>query len=100
MSVRFKSENKFDKKVKNYYLTQAGIDFFPVIFNLSMWSKKHLDMEYNTIATQWFEDTQFKTQEEVINQSIEAYTNFRAELLNQNKRKNSVQFYYSYLPPL
>ena len=82
--------NPIDKKVKNYYLTQAGIDFFPVIFNLSMWSKKHLDMEYNTIASQWFEDTQFKTQEEVINQSIEDYINFRAELLNQNEDLSKV----------
>jgi hypothetical protein len=47
-------------------------------------------MEYNTIATQWFEDTKFKTQEEVINQSIEAYINFRAELLSQNKDLSKV----------
>ncbi|HCD99052.1 MAG TPA: hypothetical protein DEQ63_07220 [Flavobacteriaceae bacterium] len=31
-----------DNKIKYYYLTDSGIDLFPMIMNLSLWSRKHL----------------------------------------------------------
>ena len=34
-----------DNKIKYYYLTNSGIDLFPMIMNLSLWSRKHLHIE-------------------------------------------------------
>ena len=74
-----------DKKIKKYYLTEIGIDFFHVLYSLSMWGKKHFNMEFNAVATQWFVDTQDTPQETVIIETIKAYSDFRAELLRQNQ---------------
>ena len=38
-----------DKKIKKYYLTDAGISLFQMIYNLSMWSKIHLKMRFNEV---------------------------------------------------
>ncbi len=72
-----------DKKIKKYYLTDAGIALFPMIYNLSMWSKIHLKMRFNGVATEWYEENQNKNSDDVIADSINGYRLFRSELLSQ-----------------
>ena len=72
-----------DKKIKKYYLTDAGISLFPMIYNLSMWSKNHLKMRFNGVATEWYEENQNKNSDDVIADSINGYKLFRSELLSQ-----------------
>ena len=72
-----------DKKIKKYYLTDVGIALFPMIYNLSMWSKIHLNMKFNGVATEWYEENQNKNSEDVIADSINGYKLFRSELLSQ-----------------
>ena len=72
-----------DKKIKKYYLTDAGIALFPMIYNLSMWSKNHLKMRFNGVATEWYEENQNKNSDDVIADSINGYKLFRSELLSQ-----------------
>ena len=43
-----------NRKIKQYYLTQAGIDLYPIIYDLIVWSIDHLDMEFDPIAVDWF----------------------------------------------
>ena len=72
-----------DKKIKKYYLTDAGISLFPMIYYLSMWSKIHLKMRFNEVATEWYEENQNKNSDDVIADSINGYKLFRSELLSQ-----------------
>ena len=37
-----------DQKSKIYYLTEKGVDMFPVIFEMMNWSQRNLDIEYGT----------------------------------------------------
>ena len=69
--------NPKDKKIKKYFLTSAGIDLYPFIYDLSIWSKKYLDMEYNNIALDWFNVNFDKTSSQTIEDDITTYENFK-----------------------
>ena len=66
-----------DKKIKKYFLTSAGIGLYPLIYDLSIWSKKYLDMEYNNIALDWFNVNFDKTSSQTIEDDITTYENFK-----------------------
>ena len=73
--------NQKDKKVKKYFLTAAGIDLYPLIYNISIWSKKHLDIEYNNIAFDWFKENFDKTPSQTIVDDVKTYENFKESTL-------------------
>lgn len=72
--------NERDKKIKEYFLTDRGIDLYPVIFELQRWTLKHVDFEYTENTKNWNELTQTTTQESVINQYQTGYRAKREEL--------------------
>ncbi len=74
--IEFYRDSK-DKKVKKYFLTSAGIDLYPLIYNLSIWSKKHLDMEYNNIALDWYKENFNKTPSQTIYDDLITYKSFK-----------------------
>lgn len=45
-----------DKKIKYYKLTKKGIDLFPIITEMSLWSRNHLDMEFHPLAIDTFRE--------------------------------------------
>ena len=49
IEYRFHPNNR---KIKQYYLTEAGINLYPLIYDLIVWSIDHLDMEFNPIAVE------------------------------------------------
>ena len=73
--------NPKDKKVKKYFLTTAGIDLYPLICNISIWSKKHLDIEYNNIAFDWYKENLDKTLSQTIVDDVKTYENFKESIL-------------------
>ena len=75
--------NPNNKKIKVYYLEDSGIDLYPLIFDLSMWSKKHLDMKFHPISEEWYKITEKKTSSKVISSSSKKYRNFRKSTLNK-----------------
>ena len=75
--------NPKNKKIKVYYLKDSGIDLYPLIFNLSMWSKKHLDMKFHPLSEKWYKITKKKTSSKVILESTKKYRNFRKSTLNK-----------------
>ena len=75
--------NPKNKKIKVYYLKDSGIDLYPLIFNLSMWSKKHLDMKFHPLSEKWYKITKKKTSSKVISESTKKYRNFRKSTLNK-----------------
>tara|TARA_B110000046_G_scaffold62853_1_gene70314 strand:+ start:1629 stop:2072 length:444 start_codon:yes stop_codon:yes gene_type:complete len=66
-----------DKKVKKYFLTSAGINLYPLIYNMSTWSKEYLDIEYNNIALDWYKTNSDKTPSQTILDDIKTYENFK-----------------------
>ena len=60
--------NERDKKIKEYFLTDRGIDLYPVIYELQRWTLKHVDFDYTENTKNWNELTQTANQEAVINQ--------------------------------
>tara|TARA_B100000989_G_scaffold222985_1_gene170524 strand:- start:1460 stop:1909 length:450 start_codon:yes stop_codon:yes gene_type:complete len=75
--------NPNNKKIKVYYLEDSGIDLYPLIFDLSMWSKKHLDMKFHPISEEWYKITEKKTSSKVISSSSKKYRVFRESTLNK-----------------
>ena len=70
-----------DKKVKFYYLTDRGIDLYPILYEMSYWSKRNLDKEFFPIAEQWFKRYKFTNSIEAIKDNQKKYKKVRAELL-------------------
>jgi len=60
--------NDQDKKIKEYFLTDRGIDLYPVIYELQRWTLKHVDFDYTENTKNWNELIQTTTQEAVIEQ--------------------------------
>ncbi len=71
-----------NRKIKQYYLTESGIQLYPVLYDLSMWSKDHLDMEFHPLSKEWYQNNKNKKREEVINNAISAYKSFKEKLLD------------------
>ena len=71
-----------NKKTKYYFLTDVGIDLYPIIFEMSMWSKKNLNLEFNDIATEWFSNNKNLKGEHTINNTINDYKLVRKELFD------------------
>ena len=57
-----------------------GIDLYPVIYEMAVWSKRNLDKEFNEIASNWFTDIIDKGGHEVKLKSIEEYKLNRDDL--------------------
>jgi DNA-binding HxlR family transcriptional regulator len=71
-----------NRKIKQYYLTNSGINFFPLIYELSMWSKKYIDMEFNPIAIDWYAKNQGVDRKDSIDNTILEYKEFKKKLLS------------------
>ena len=69
-----------NKKTKYYYLTDMGIDLYPVIFEMAMWSRRNLDVEFNDIANNWFSENQDLDDFVVIENDIRDYKLMRQDL--------------------
>ena len=70
-----------DKKVKFYYLTDRGIDLYPILYEMSYWSKRNLDKEFFPIAEQWFKRYKSINSIEAIKDNQKKYKKVMAELL-------------------
>ena len=77
--------NPDDKKIKYYYLREAGVNLYPMIYNLSIWSKKNLSMDFNSIAVKWYEENLNKEQDISIKETIDSYKIFRDNLMEEFK---------------
>lgn len=66
-----------DKKIKKYFLTDRGIDLYPVIYEFQRWTLKHVDFDYTDNTKNWNDLIQNTPQEEVINQYQNGYRALR-----------------------
>lgn len=72
-----------NKKVKLYYLENKGIDLYPILFEMSMWSERNLSKTFHPLSTRWFLDNEGLLATEVIDSDKEAYHKLRNELFEE-----------------
>jgi len=70
-----------DKKVKWYYLTDRGIDLFPILYEMIYWSKRNLDEEFHPLSKEWFKKYESWTPEQTVIENKKIYKEKREELL-------------------
>ena len=70
-----------DKKVKFYYLTDRGIDLYPILYEMFYWSKRNLNKDFFPVAEQWFKRYKSVDSKEAIKDNQKKYKKVRAELL-------------------
>ena len=73
--------SKKDKKVKFYYLTDLGIDLFPIIYEMVHWSKRNFDKSFHDLAIKWFDRYNNLPADKVVKENQETYKEKRSELL-------------------
>jgi DNA-binding HxlR family transcriptional regulator len=69
-----------NKKTKYYYLTDMGIDLYPVIYEMAMWSRRNLDVDFNDIANNWFSENHDLDDDVVMENDIRDYKLIRQDL--------------------
>ena len=65
------SRDPNDKKIKIYRLTSKGIDLYPVLVEMALWSRKNLKSPFHPLANEMFKDIDFIGVEKHINKVIE-----------------------------
>ena len=78
--VEFKLNPK-NRKVKQYYLTEAGINLYPLIYDLLIWGKDNLDMEIGPYSNDFYKRNKNKKREETITDAINSYKKFKNSIL-------------------
>ena len=73
--------SKKDRKVKYYYLTDKGIDLFPIFYEMVYWSKRNLNNTFNDISMDWFNTYDKFTPSFTAKKNKENYKGIRTELL-------------------
>ena len=76
-------KDKNDKKIKYYYLTDSGVDFYRVITEFSLWTKKHLNKEISPLSVAVFKEIDIKGVDVHNKDAMEAYLKTRKEILNK-----------------
>lgn len=65
------TRNSDDKKIKVYSLTSKGIDLYPTMVEMALWSRKHLKMDFHPLAVDMFKDIDAIGAEQHINNVIQ-----------------------------
>ena len=71
-----------NRKVKQYYLTKSGIELYPLIYDLIIWSKQHLDMKYHPISVDWYKKNEKLDRKKSIENTVLSYKKFKNKLLS------------------
>ena len=73
---------EYNKKVKYYYLTNKGIDLYPIICEMMLWSDKHLKFkEIHPLGLQSIKSIKESGIELEIKETKNSYLKIRSELL-------------------
>jgi DNA-binding HxlR family transcriptional regulator len=71
-----------DKKTKLYYLTDKGIDLYPIVYEMMYWSKRNLNQKFNSLGVQFFKESKNVIASEFIKNTQSDYINFRNSFLS------------------
>jgi DNA-binding HxlR family transcriptional regulator len=76
LNYRYRKDNK---KEKCYYLTNKGIELYPVMSELMLWSAKNVNNEFNDRGKKVIKGLQ-KDKEARINEVIQSYKKIKSKL--------------------
>tara|TARA_Y100000385_G_scaffold282708_1_gene337582 strand:+ start:444 stop:848 length:405 start_codon:yes stop_codon:yes gene_type:complete len=71
-----------DKKTKVYYLTDKGVDLYPILYEMMNWSKRNLDKEFGPIGMQFFKASKRLSSKTFIKRTQSQYAESRSAFLN------------------
>jgi len=77
--------NPLNKKVKWYYLTDIGVESFPILIEMIKWSIGNLNNDFGPHSIKWFEQNTKESNKTSSNKAISDYKIFRKKLLNDSK---------------
>ena len=69
--------NSKDKKVKEYYLTDRGVELYPILYELQLWTIKNVDFNPSENTKKWKKFTETNSEEEVVKHYMEEYKKTR-----------------------
>jgi len=69
--------NKADKKIKQYYLTDRGIDLYNVIYELQLWTVNHVTFNESQNTKIWQNRIELESKETTIEKNKNAYRELR-----------------------
>ena len=69
--------NAKDKKIKEYYLTDRGIELYPILYELQLWTIKNVDFNPSENTKKWKKFTETNSEEEVVKHYMEEYKKTR-----------------------
>ena len=71
-----------DQKTKIYYLTDAGIDMYPIIYELMRWSDRNLIKKFGPVGIELLNSFQKKSAQKVISDKTNNYRSSREKILS------------------
>ena len=71
-----------DNKTKVYYLTNKGIDLYPIVYEMMYWSKRNLDEEFGPLGVQFFKESKRVSSKTFIKKAQSKYAETRDAFLN------------------
>jgi len=71
--------NSKNKKIKEYFLTDKGIELYNIIFELQLWALKSVDFNYSDNTVRWNKELNEKSRKEIIEIKKKQYKTFRKE---------------------
>jgi len=74
-----------DRKTKLYYLTDKGIDMYPIIHEMVQWSDRNLNKKFGPIGEELLKNSQVQSTKKVISKMTLSYLNIREEILAKVK---------------
>ena len=86
--------DKNDHKVKHYYLTDNGLDLNAVLYEMTMWSNRNLDRDFNEVSTHFLEKTKDVSRDLIISNGKDVYLKERKKILDHhlNQHEYKVNF--------
>ncbi len=67
------TRNEQDNKIKHYNLTSKGVDLYPILAEMAVWSRKNLDVEFHPLSVEMFNDVDAIGLEKHISNTMEGY---------------------------
>ena len=67
------------EKIKEYYLTDRGVELYPILYELQLWTIRNVDFNYSENTTKWKKFTETNTEQEVVKHYTDEYKKTRLE---------------------
>ena len=83
--------NDKNKKIKEYYLTDRGVELYDIIYQLQYWTLQNVNFTFSENTKKWKKLSEELPREKVIEQYKQSYKEFRKKKENES-RKNATAF--------